>query len=396
MDRERGKAFHGPSAIRHDRVFTPPAPIRARAAMMVSAPDPPLPAMHRSDVRSHILFTILVLTAVVLGLLTLRALVDVWLLTFGGVLAAVALRGLGEGVIERTPLSAAPAIGVVCLAVLLVAVTVIAITGPAALDGLERLQERLPDALDRLRGLVGAYPRLERSLEGLSSTVSDGNLGSGLLGRVGDVFSTALGVFSSLVGALAGVFVVVIVAIYGALRPDAYTDALVAMLPERHESRAREVLARLAEALRWWLIGRGSSMLVVGLLTWFGLLALGIPSAGTLGLIAGLLSFVPNIGPVVSAVPAVLVGFVEGSGAALWVTGLYVAVQVVESYVVTPLIQQHVVALPPASVIVVQLAFGAAFGLLGLLFATPLAVVAMVLVQTLWIEGALGKERDPG
>ena len=364
--------------------------------MMVSAPDPPLPAMHRSDVRSHILFTILVLTAVVLGLLTLRALVDVWLLTFGGVLAAVALRGLGEGVIERTPLSAAPAIGVVCLAVLLVAVTVIAITGPAALDGLERLQERLPDALDRLRGLVDAYPRLERSLEGLSSTVSDGNLGSGLLGRVGDVFSTALGVFSSLVGALAGVFVVVIVAIYGALRPDAYTDALVAMLPERHESRAREVLARLAEALRWWLIGRGSSMLVVGLLTWFGLLALGIPSAGTLGLIAGLLSFVPNIGPVVSAVPAVLVGFVEGSGTALWVIGLYVAVQVVESYVVTPLIQQHVVALPPASVIVVQLAFGAAFGLLGLLFATPLAVVAMVLVQTLWIEGALGKERDPG
>lgn len=350
--------------------------------------------MDRSDVRSHILFALLATTAVVLGVLVLHGLVDVWLLTFGGVLAAVALHGLGAWLAERAPLSTEVAVGLVCLAVFVVFAALLFWMGPAFVEGLAQLQERFPAAIEQVRGLVDDYPRLDSRLESLSEQVSGGELGSGLLGRAGELFSAVFGVFSSLLGGLTGVLVIAIVAIYGALHPSAYTGALVALLPERRKARAREVLTELAHALRWWLIGRGSSMVVVGLLTWGGLLLLGMPSAGTLALLAALLSFVPNVGPVLSAVPAVLVGFSEGPTTALWVVGLYVAVQTVESYVVTPLIQQRVVALPPASVIVVQLAFGTAFGLLGLLFATPLAVVAMVLVQMLWIEDSLGQETE--
>ena len=114
-------------------------------------------------------------------------------------------------------------------------------------------------------------------------------------------------------------------------------------------------------------------MAVVGLLSGAGLALLGAPSPITLGVLAALLSFVPNVGPILSLVPAALAGLTVGPTTGLYVVVLYLAVQTVESYLVTPLIQQRAVTLPPAIVIVVQLAFGAAFGLLGLLFATPLA-----------------------
>ena len=217
---------------------------------------------------------------------------------------------------------------------------------------------------------------------------------AGLSGRVGDFVARAAGVVSGLLGALVGGFVIVIVAIYASLSPELYAGALAAVLPKERRERLHTVLGDLATSLRWWLVGRLASMAVVGLLSGAGLALLGVPSPITLGVLAALLSFVPNVGPVLSLVPAALAGLTVGPTTALYVVVLYLAVQTVESYLVTPLIQQRAVTLPPAIVIVVQLAFGAAFGLLGLLFATPLAVVAMVLVQRLWIEDVLGREPD--
>ena len=350
--------------------------------------------MSRSDTRSHILFALFATTLIVLGVLTFRALVDVWLLTFGGALAAIALHGLGREIATRTPLSTELSVGLSVVAITAAAVAGLWSLGPAVVDGVGQLRERIPEALEQVRALLSDHPQLEGYVDEMTEKASESNPVSGRLGRLGSVFSTVFGVFSTLVGALTGLLVVVIVAVYGALRPGAYTGPFVSLLPARHKGRAREVLAEIAHALRWWLVGRGSSMLVVGALTWVGLLLLGVPSAGTLALIATLLSFVPNVGPVVSAVPAILLGFSQSPSTALYVAALYVAVQSVESYVITPLIQERVVALPPASVIVVQLAFGAAFGLLGLLFATPLAVVVMVLVQMLWIQDTLEQETE--
>lgn len=331
----------------------------------------------------------LVITAVVATVLVLLHLADVWLLVFGGVLLAVGVRGLGGLVAARTPLGAEAATALAWLALVGVGVGAALALGPAFLDGVERLRATLPGTLSSLAGLAERYPWLDSLLESAPGALSGEGVGSGLAGRVGDVLSTAVGVVSGAFGALAGIAVVLIVGIYASLSPGAYAGALTAVLPGRARPRARETLDRLAVSLRWWLVGRLASMAVVGVLTGLGLLLLGVPSALTLGALAALLSFVPNVGPVLALVPALLAALSVGPDTALYALALYLAVQVVESYAITPLIQQRAITLPPAFVIVAQLAFGAAFGLLGLLFATPLVVVARETVATLWIGGVL-------
>jgi predicted PurR-regulated permease PerM len=131
-------------------------------------------------------------------------------------------------------------------------------------------------------------------------------------------------------------------------------------------------------------------MIFIGLLTWIGLSILGVPLALTLGLIAGLLSFIPNFGPILSALPALLLAFIESPRSALYVGGLYILVQLIESNIVTPLIEKETVELPPALTIMFQLSLAVLVGGLGLVLATPLLAVIMVLVQMVYIEDVLG------
>ena len=130
-------------------------------------------------------------------------------------------------------------------------------------------------------------------------------------------------------------------------------------------------------------------MIFIGLLTWIGLSIIGVPLALTLGLIAGLLSFIPNFGPIISALPALLLAFIDSPITAVYVLGLYIGVQLIESNIVTPLIERETVELPPALTIVFQLALAALVGGLGLVLATPLLAVIMVLVQMVYIEDVL-------
>ncbi len=131
-------------------------------------------------------------------------------------------------------------------------------------------------------------------------------------------------------------------------------------------------------------------MLFIGVLTWIGLSVIGVPLALTLGLIAGLFSFVPNFGPILSAVPAILLAFVDSPTSALYVLILFVVVQLIESNLVTPLIERRTVELPPVLTIFAQLALTILVGAVGLILATPILAVVMVLVQTIYIQDVLG------
>lgn len=136
-----------------------------------------------------------------------------------------------------------------------------------------------------------------------------------------------------------------------------------------------------------WLLGRIWASLFVGVLTVIGLLLLDMPLAFTLGLLV--LNFIPNIGPILSGVPAVLLALLKSPTLAIYVIVLYVVIQSVESYLVTPLIQRRVVSLPPALTLTAQLLLASLLGFLGLFLATPLTVVAMVLIEELYIKDVL-------
>jgi len=202
----------------------------------------------------------------------------------------------------------------------------------------------------------------------------------------------ATSAFSTTFGLLGNAVVIVFIGLYGASNPDIYVRGFVAMLAPSLRPAATDMLREAGRALRGWLLAQLVSMSVVGILTGLGLWALGVPLALVLAVLAALLTFVPNIGPVLAAIPAVLLGLSDGLANALWIAGLYLAVQVVESYVVTPRIQEETVSLPPALTISMQLLFGVLFGTLGLALATPLAAVLLRVSSRFYVSGYLDCE----
>jgi predicted PurR-regulated permease PerM len=250
---------------------------------------------------------------------------------------------------------------------------------------MRHLRDELPRSAQRVSDYVSQYGWGRTLLEQLPS-FDDARQKvdvSSLLTGVGGFLSTT-------VGAIGNFFIVILLAIYLASEPRFYIRGLIKLFPKPRRHRATQVVGAVGETLRWWLIGKVASMIFIGLLTWIGLSIIGVDIALTLGLIAGLLSFIPNFGPIVSAIPALLIAFIDRPITAVYVLALYVGVQLIESNIVTPLIERETVELPPALTIVFQLALAVLVGGLGLVLATPLLAVIMVLVQMVYIQDVLG------
>jgi predicted PurR-regulated permease PerM len=185
--------------------------------------------------------------------------------------------------------------------------------------------------------------------------------------------------------------IILAIGFYMAVAPRVYVEGVIHLVPVTRRGRAGEVLQALGRTLRWWLFGRWISMTVVGLLTTAGLWLLGVPLALTFGLLAALLTFIPYLGPIISAIPPMLLVLVQSPMQALYVVSLYLGVQGVESYLLTPLVQQRTVSVPPALTITAQVLLGLLLGTFGVILATPLIAVTLVLVKMLYIEDVLGK-----
>jgi predicted PurR-regulated permease PerM len=205
----------------------------------------------------------------------------------------------------------------------------------------------------------------------------------------GGVVSNIGSIAISVGNAIADTLLVVVAGIYLAAQPDLYWTGMIKMVPERGRALAADAMEASARALRLWLLGRIVSMIVVGLLTWIGLAIIGVPSALALALLAGLLEFIPFIGPIVSAVPAVLLAFAAGPEEALWTMLLFLLIQQFEGNVLEPVVQQRAVTMPPALLLFALVAGGVVFGLSGIILAAPLTVVLYVMVKRLYVQEAL-------
>ncbi|MCQ4312362.1 AI-2E family transporter [Pseudomonas stutzeri] len=324
-----------------------------------------------------------VLAAVVLlGLVGWLAF-DFLLLLFAAILFGVLIHGVSRWLSEKTQLSRNVSMALFFVALLTASGLFGWLVAPSISDQVDALSQSLPEAVDRLRERADDSEWIGRLLEyqdNVEETITQG----------GGAFSVITKVMTSLAGALTSFVVAFVIGVCLALNPRVYINGFIRLVPLGYRNRTRTVLNQSGSTLQSWLIAKLFEMLLIGVLTTLGLWLLDIELALVLGLMAGLLSFIPNIGPVLSVVPAVLLASLEGTRTMLYVVGLYAIVQALESYVFTPWMQQRIVSVPPALTISMQLLFGLLAGTLGLLLATPLVAVGMVLVRMLYVEDLLG------
>lgn len=329
---------------------------------------------------------------IVVGLATLAIIlvyflgqiIDVMLLAFSGVLVAVAIDGFTRLIDRHTPLSRNLSLALAGVLIIGFFVAVGAFIGPEIAQQVPELFRQLPRAF---QGLVSTLQQLP-GYDAAKEIVEDGEAmpGLDLLTQMGGTF------FSTVLGVVTALLIVPLLGIYLVLNPKSYIDQLLLLLPSSKRKRVGQVFAQTGKVLRLWMLSRLISMVFVGVTTAVGLALLGVPLALALGLTAGLLTFIPYLGPILAAIPTVLVALMESPALALYAGLLYAAVEQVESSVVQPLAQKGVVHLPPAYTVVIQLVGGMTAGMVGVILATPLAVAAAVMVQMLYIEDVLGDD----
>ena len=335
----------------------------------------------RKDTAQHALVYVGIGVSIVLLLMLLWYAIDVFLLLFIGIFIAVLLRAPADWLAARSGWSEGVTLSLVIFLLLALLSAGAFLFGRTVVTQSWQLTQQLPKVVDKVRERVNKTEYGKRVMEATEAPPPEASaqvLGKGIR-LVGSTFAA----FGSLV-------VVLFLGIFLAWQPRAYANGFVRLFPERRRKRAREVLDAIGEVLKRWLVGQMVLMAIVGTLTGIGLMLLGVPFALPLALFAGLAEFVPYVGPIVAAIPAVLVAFAERPDLAIWVGALYLAVQSIESYVLTPIIQHRAVYLPPALLLFSQVVLGVTAGPLGVIVATPLAAAGMVAVNKLYVEDVLG------
>jgi predicted PurR-regulated permease PerM len=301
----------------------------------------------------------------------------VLLLLFGAIVIAVVLRSIASPFRDRLNFpdwaallaSVLTVAGVLGMAGWLVGsevsaqVAVLADQLPAAWEDLER----------RFAGtLVGEM------MEALRAQVNGAGIVSSL-GRMGWSLGTAL----------IDILIVIVAGIFLAATPQSYRTGILKLVPKQRRAVAAETIDASGRALGLWLRGQLIMMVLIGTLTGIGLAIIGVPSALTLGIFAGLLEFIPFVGPIVAAIPALLLAATQGMDTFLWTLGLYLVIQQIEGNVIQPLVQRHAVKIPPVILLFAILLAVPLFGIPGVLLAAPLAVFVFVLVKQLYVREAL-------
>lgn len=202
------------------------------------------------------------------------------------------------------------------------------------------------------------------------------------------------GVLSVSTSFLEGVLLMVISGIYLAAQPGLYRRGVIWLFPPNKHARVAEVFDGIGEALRLWLIGQLAEMVLIGALSAFVVWLIGVPSPLALGVIAGVGEFIPYVGPLLAAIPAILVAITKSPEAALWTLFAYLAIHQIEGQIVAPLIQRHMVAIPPAVMLLGIAAITYLFGLVAIIFAAPIAVVVFAAVNLLYVRDTLGEKTE--
>ncbi len=240
--------------------------------------------------------------------------------------------------------------------------------------------------VENLRGRFGleiALPDLQQLLDSARSFLSGG------------AFSTFVSVGASVANVLSFGFVVLVSTIFAVAQPEPLVNGFVALYPAGWRERVREILNEMYWNVQRWFLGQLVSMAVIGMLFTVALFVIGIPFALLLGILSGLLAFIPFVGPAISVVPPILLALADDPVKALWVILAYAGVQFVEGNIIQPLVMSRAVSLHPVIIVFALLIMGTLFGFVGVLIAIPLVAALHVLVHELWVKRMDEKGTDP-
>jgi len=353
-------------------------PIRAVAAVASS--------MNASASRRHLRgidYTLRSVAIVTLLLLAIAVLQDVVLLIFAATLAACVLRGAADWLHLHIRLGTGWCLALVILLIALLVGGGVWLQGPRITVQAATVADTVTQQVRHVWGTLQDNPLIQRLMPRLKDQAGS---------MLGGVTSMMPGVASSVLGVGGDLVVIFATAVFLAISPDPYVSGFLRLLPPTWRRRGLEVMNELESTLRLWFLGQFADMVVVTVLTGTGLFILGVPLAPTLALIAGLFNFVPYVGALAGAVPALAVAVAVSPRTALYVAILYAVVQTLEGNVIAPLIQKRTVDLPPALTILSQTVLGTLFGIVGLILATPLMAATMVAVRMIYVESVLEKD----
>lgn len=323
--------------------------------------------------RVWIVTSIVALIALIIALILTTF--NVLLLILAGALIAIFFRGLSGLIQRKLHMPEKWSLPLAVIVTLLLLAGFFTLAGSKISQQVTELSQTIPSGIDKLKQELNKSSLGQQVLDRLSSKRSTEK-----------AVSVIQSFFRSTFGVLGDIYVVLLLGLFFTAAPAIYRNGILKLVPPNAKPQARELTNELADSLKKWLKGKLFAMLVVAVLTLIGLLIIGVPMAFVLALIAGILNFIPNFGPLIAMIPAVLIGLMQSPVTAALVAGLYILVQVLESNVITPQIQKKLINIPPALIIIAQLFMGVLTGGWGLVLATPLVLILMVIVDRLYVK----------
>jgi predicted PurR-regulated permease PerM len=319
--------------------------------------------------------------------LTLWFAADVLLLVFASILLAVFLRSCSKRLSRMLQLPVGLSLFIVVTALFLILALLGNLLAPSLIAQGWQLYEAVPLSLERVYLYLLRYEWFQNMVQTLPPLQD-------MVPELSKVLTQAQAVFSGVLNLTTQLALVLFLGLYLAAQPGIYLRGLLRLFPAHKKPRMQAVLYELEHTLTLWLLGKLVGMVIIGTATGMALGMIGVPLAGALGLITGVLNFIPYLGPILGAIPTLLIAFSKEPMLALYAMLFYVGLQLAESYILTPFVDRRTVALPPALTITVQVMMGIFFGLTGIMLATPLAAVAYVLINMLYVEDVLGEKED--
>lgn len=323
--------------------------------------------------------SIFALIAVVL--LLFKATFNVFILILAGTLMAVYFRGLSSFIVKKTHWNSNLTLIISIIGTILIIVAMFWLLGAKVQSQIAQLSDTLPATIQNAKQYINDSPIGQKLVKRLSEAQSQGGLTS---------FFTQF--FKTTFGILGDIYIILFIGIFFTVAPNLYKNGIVQLVPPKKRNKAEDVWVNLGHGLKKWLAGKLFAMFVVFVLTAIGLVIMGIPMWLALALIAGFLNFIPNFGPLIAMIPAVLVALTISPATAAIVAGMYLLIQITESNFITPKVQQHLVNIPPALIIISQVLVGTLTGLWGIIFATPLVLIVIILVKEFYVKHINAKE----